>query len=238
MRTARTVPFIGALGLAAAVLPAGAAAKPHVSASPSSVAAGGTVSIAGRGFAPGRTVAIQLRRQGAKPTSLRGVKAGSSGRFRKRARIPAAQAPGRYLLVACQSRCRLKATTRLRLTVQPGPGGAGGGGGSGGSGGGSSGGGSGGATILAGPGASSLGYLIGSATTSVGGPVSLMNLDVVQHDVTADQRGPDGAPLFSTPLIGTGQAAQVVGLDRVQAGQTYGFFCSLHANMRGQLIVQ
>ena len=52
------------------------------------------------------------------------------------------------------------------------------------------------------------------------------------------RRGRDGRPLFSTPLIGLGETAPVQGLDRVSAGQTYGFFCTLHPGMRGQLAVR
>jgi len=74
--------------------------------------------------------------------------------------------------------------------------------------------------------------------TRVGGPLSYTNLDVVQHDVVASDTGPDGAPLFRTPLVGFGASAKVEGLEKVQSGKTYGFFCSLHPNMRGSLIVQ
>jgi hypothetical protein len=45
-------------------------------------------------------------------------------------------------------------------------------------------------------------------------------------------------PLFNTPLIGLGQTARVRGLENVVSGQTYGFFCTLHPGMRGQLAVR
>jgi polyvinyl alcohol dehydrogenase (cytochrome) len=120
----------------------------------------------------------------------------------------------------------------------------GGGGGDAGGGGGDGGGGEGGGDppsnppIVAGPGASSSGYATPAASTGVGGPLTFNNLDVLQHDVTADQAGPDGRPLFWTELIGLGETAEVQGLDRVQSGQTYGFFCTLHPGMRGQLAVR
>jgi plastocyanin len=66
----------------------------------------------------------------------------------------------------------------------------------------------------------------------------LARFDVVQHDVVSDDAGPDGFPLFRTPLIGTGQSAAVEGLDRVEPGRSYGFFCTLHTNMRGTLTVR
>jgi outer membrane protein assembly factor BamB len=111
------------------------------------------------------------------------------------------------------------------------PGGGGGGGGGGPST-------PGGGAILAGPGASSTGYATPAMVTRVGGPLSFLNLDIVQHDVVADDPGPDGRPLFRTKLIGFGESAPVEGLDRVQSGQTYSFYCSVHPGMRGSLAVQ
>ena len=74
--------------------------------------------------------------------------------------------------------------------------------------------------------------------TQVGGPLSFVNLDVAQHDVTADEEGPDGKPLFQSRLVGLGETAPIEGLDRLQAGKTYGFYCSIHPGMQGNLIVR
>jgi hypothetical protein len=120
-------------------------------------------------------------------------------------------------------------------------GGLGGGGGSGGGGGGGGGGEGGGgsdAPIIAGPGASSTSYATPVATTAVNGSISFVNLDVAKHDVTATEKGPDGKPLFHTPLIDLGETAPVEGLDRVESGQSYAFFCSIHPGMRGTLSVR
>jgi polyvinyl alcohol dehydrogenase (cytochrome) len=95
-----------------------------------------------------------------------------------------------------------------------------------------------GATIVAGPGAASSTYATPVMVIQVGGPLSFTNLDLPQHDVTADELGADGRPLFRTPLIGIAQTVPVEGLDQVQAGQTYGFYCTLHPGMRGSLIVR
>lgn len=95
-----------------------------------------------------------------------------------------------------------------------------------------------GGVIVAGPGAASTTYLTPAMVTQVGGPLSLANLDLPQHDVVADQVGPDGLPLFASRLGGLGEVVPVEGLDRVQAGQTYGFHCSLHPGMKGYLLVQ
>jgi plastocyanin len=95
-----------------------------------------------------------------------------------------------------------------------------------------------GATIMSGPGAASTGYATPAMVTQVGGPLSYLNLDVVQHDVVADQLGPDARPLFRSDLAGFGENKPVQGLDRVQSGQTYGFYCSIHPGMRGSLVVR
>jgi plastocyanin len=71
-----------------------------------------------------------------------------------------------------------------------------------------------------------------------GGPLSYTNLDAVQHDVVASDNGPDGQPLFRTPLIGLGGSAPVTGVEKLEGGKSYGFFCSLHPNMRGTVNVQ
>jgi plastocyanin len=54
----------------------------------------------------------------------------------------------------------------------------------------------------------------------------------VRHDVVAN----DGT--FRSPLAGTGETVPVTGLENVEAGKTYGFYCSLHPGMKGQLIVR
>jgi polyvinyl alcohol dehydrogenase (cytochrome) len=116
--------------------------------------------------------------------------------------------------------------------------GSGSGGDDGGGGGGGGGGAPAGPSILAGPGAASTGYATPTMIAQKGGPLSFVNLDAVQHDVVSEDRGPDGRPLFRTPLIGLGETAEVEGMDRVEAGRQYGFFCSLHPGMQGTLAVQ
>jgi polyvinyl alcohol dehydrogenase (cytochrome) len=114
---------------------------------------------------------------------------------------------------------------------ETGVGGNGGGGGGGG-------GGQAGPSVVAAPGAASTGYATPAMTTQKGGPLTFLNLDNVQHDVVSVQKGPDGNPLFRSKLIGLAETAPVEGLDKVQSGQTYEFYCSVHPGMRGNLIVQ
>ncbi|HEX8742336.1 MAG TPA: PQQ-binding-like beta-propeller repeat protein [Thermoleophilaceae bacterium] len=95
-----------------------------------------------------------------------------------------------------------------------------------------------GGAIVAVPGSTYSTYATPVMVTQVGGPLSFMNFDLPQHDVIADDKGPDGRPLFQSKLSGLGEVAPIEGLDRVKSGQTYGFFCSLHPGMRGSLIVR
>jgi len=85
-------------------------------------------------------------------------------------------------------------------------------------------------TVVAGPGAVATTYATPTVTIQHGQSLSFTNLDVPQHDVKADNNS------FGTPLIGTGQTAPVTGVEALTPG-SYGFYCSLHRNMTGTLIV-
>lgn len=93
-------------------------------------------------------------------------------------------------------------------------------------------------TIATGPGATYYGYLPPVTVTQVGGPLNYTNGDIARHDVVARERGPDGQPLFKSELAALGETVPVNGLENVESGETYEFFCSIHPGMRGQLIVQ
>jgi plastocyanin len=94
-----------------------------------------------------------------------------------------------------------------------------------------------GTSVVAGPGAYGSTYATPVAIMSAGGSLSFVNFDVAQHDVVADDKGPDGQPLFRSDLIGFNQTAPVKGVEKLEAG-TFGFYCSLHPGMNGQLAVQ
>ena len=68
-----------------------------------------------------------------------------------------------------------------------------------------------------------------------GEALSFLNLDILNHDVTAKDKA-GGDPLFSTPLIGPGQEVPVTGAEKLGPG-SYPFFCSVHPNMEGTLSV-
>lgn len=105
-----------------------------------------------------------------------------------------------------------------------------------------------GTVITNGPGAAITGYATPAAVSTQGGPVTYINGDPVTHDVIAKQFGPGNqpwcasfplnrCPLFFTPLIGLGEQVEVAGLENAVPGATYDFYCSLHAGMKGKLVI-
>lgn len=92
-------------------------------------------------------------------------------------------------------------------------------------------------SIVSTPGDFAKGYSTPVMVAQKGGTLTYMNFDAASHDVVARQEGPDGLPLFKSALIGLGRTAAVEGLDRVEAGSSYAFFCSLHPNMTGTLVI-
>jgi outer membrane protein assembly factor BamB/plastocyanin len=91
--------------------------------------------------------------------------------------------------------------------------------------------------VVAGPGGASTGYATPAMVAFAGGSLTFLNMDIVQHDVTATDKGPDGRPLFQSKLIGLGETAPVSGVEKLKAG-SYTFFCSIHPGMKGTLAVQ
>ena len=87
--------------------------------------------------------------------------------------------------------------------------------------------------IVAGPNST---YLTTSVSMDQGEPLTFYSFDAPNHDVVSHTKGADGKPLFGTPLIGAGESAFVEGSQFLTAG-TYHFFCSIHANMQGNLTV-
>jgi hypothetical protein len=59
-----------------------------------------------------------------------------------------------------------------------------------------------------------------------------------QHLFFERRRSPCARQAFSNQLSGIGEIASIQGPGRVQAGQTYGFYCSIDPGMRGQLTVR
>ncbi len=98
------------------------------------------------------------------------------------------------------------------------------------------------------------GYATPAMVVQADGTLEYTNLDIVKHDVVQDVKA-DGfggssdapwcgeytqlpeCPLFRTPLLGLGETAAVDGLDRLEPGATYGWYCTLHPGMKGTLVV-
>ena len=85
-------------------------------------------------------------------------------------------------------------------------------------------------TVIAGPGAVATTYATPAVTIQHGQSLSFTNLDVPQHDVKANNGS------FGSPLISTGQSTPVAGVESLAPG-SYAFYCSLHRNMTGTLVV-
>lgn len=115
------------------------------------------------------------------------------------------------------------------------------------------------AAVLAAPGASGAGtgaparaYVFTRASAYAVGPgelvtpaivlpratgLTLVNLRLAGHSITSDLWSvPDEVRLFSSDVIPFGETAEVRGVEALEP-DTYGFFCSNHHTMRGQLIV-
>jgi plastocyanin len=73
-------------------------------------------------------------------------------------------------------------------------------------------------------------------TIDQGEKLEFHNGDTVSHDVTASVPGPDGKPLFATPIVESGKRAFVEGSQYLTEGH-YAFVCSLHSGMKGTLHV-
>jgi plastocyanin len=87
--------------------------------------------------------------------------------------------------------------------------------------------------IVAGPGSR---YLTTDVTMDQGERVTFMNGDLIDHDVTSRDLGPNHKPLFRSRIISGGSSAPVEGAEYLKTGR-YRFFCSIHPQMEGTLNV-
>jgi plastocyanin len=80
--------------------------------------------------------------------------------------------------------------------------------------------------------------MFGSAVTTIdqGEQVTFQNADVSGHDVTANQTGDNGAPLFRSAVVSPGSSGPVEGTEYLTTG-SYDFFCSIHPGMEATLEV-
>lgn len=94
--------------------------------------------------------------------------------------------------------------------------------------------------VAAEPGAYVTNYTNPVIAVEVGGPLAFVNLDIFGHDLDHDvRRDPDhGTPVFESDIIsGLGRSTQVRGLEDVEPGRLYPFYCSVHPDrMQGYLV--
>ena len=103
------------------------------------------------------------------------------------------------------------------------------------------------------PGSTSVGYATSTVVTAPGGPLIFTNADIYPHNLVAfkvylpPKETKDhewcslfpkkACPLFWSETIATGSATPVEGLEGVESGKEYAFFCTLHPGMKGTLKV-
>jgi plastocyanin len=112
----------------------------------------------------------------------------------------------------------------------------------------------------AGPAAKFYGYLTPVIVVEKGGELTFTSIDLERHDVVQDveadgfggsSKAPwcatghhhhghvhEACPVFWSKLIGLTQTTTVLGLDKVEPGKVYSFYCTLHHGMKGKLVVR
>lgn len=110
------------------------------------------------------------------------------------------------------------------------------------------------AYAVTGPGGFAAGWATPAVVIAPGEAITYLNADAAPHNFIASEAfvpkkaakkvkwcsGYDRGkcPLFWSETIGAGATTEVLGLERVVSGQQYAFYCSLHPNMKGTLIVR
>jgi plastocyanin len=110
------------------------------------------------------------------------------------------------------------------------------------------------AAAAAGPGGYAVGFVTPVVVSAPGEAITFANFDVAPHNfIASDAFIPKKAakkvkwcsgydkrkcPLFWSQTITAGQTTEVEGVDLLESGSQYGFFCSLHPNMEGTLVVR
>lgn len=103
---------------------------------------------------------------------------------------------------------------------------------------------------VSGPGGTVVGYTLPVMVMRAGDTLTYTNADAAPHDVVATTRkGPDAAwcalaqfpegecPLIWTPLLSLGGRSVVYGTENLVPGDQVQFKCTIHANMKGTLVV-
>ncbi|MDP2712441.1 MAG: hypothetical protein Q8O56_14600 [Solirubrobacteraceae bacterium] len=91
-------------------------AAPSVKVAPTTVSAGQPITITGAGFGSNQAVSIGIGPPQSEADEIATVRTDGSGSFRLRRTIPARLPAGPWVILACRSECRVKATANLRVT--------------------------------------------------------------------------------------------------------------------------
>ena len=110
------------------------------------------------------------------------------------------------------------------------------------------------AVAVTGPGGFLAGFVPPIVVIGPGEGITYANADIAPHNFIADgvylpkkrarktkwcsayDKGK--CPLFWSETIALGSSTEVLGLNNVKSGESYGFYCSVHPGMKGTLIVR
>ena len=103
------------------------------------------------------------------------------------------------------------------------------------------------------PGSFAAGFATPVVVAPAGQGITFVNADSAPHNFVADgvylskkdakkskwcsAYTAKTCPLFWSPTIAAGETTEVEGLERLESGKQYPFFCSVHPGMKGTLVV-
>lgn len=103
--------------------------------------------------------------------------------------------------------------------------------------------------LVAGPGGWVSTYASQAVAVEAGGALTFLNADVMYHNVVSVVPGPDTQPwctlylptrpcplLWSVTTGGFGETTPVLGLENLEPGTVYSFYCEPHPGMTGRLV--
>lgn len=104
------------------------------------------------------------------------------------------------------------------------------------------------------PGSFAAGFATPVVVSAPGEAITFVNADPAPHNFVADgvylskkdakksewctSFTTKTCPLFWSPTIASGETTEVEGVDRLESGKRYPFFCSVHPGMKGTLVVR
>ncbi|MEA2451351.1 MAG: hypothetical protein QOG04_61 [Actinomycetota bacterium] len=108
------------------------------------------------------------------------------------------------------------------------------------------------AVIAAGPGSFAAGFLTPVSVGTAAAPLTFVNGDIQPHNVIASADflpkatakktawckgyAKTKCPVFWSATVATGGSTAVLGLENLESGKQYAFFCSIHPGMKGTLV--